>query len=76
MRPLGKHQREKLIALASFGHFQVVACDVTRSLVKRGLLRECEPDAFVGVTAAGLRFIADEMDAGRLKNEPDKRPQP
>lgn len=70
MRPLGKHQRDKLLALAAFGRFQVVACDVTRSLVKRGLLREWGDGAFVGVTAAGLRAVADELDSGRLVNSP------
>jgi len=74
-RPLGKNQRSKIMMLASFGRFQVVPDAETRSLAKRGLVREWGDDAFVGITAAGFRLIADEMDAGRMENTPDLKPK-
>jgi len=42
-------------------------------------MAECAPDAFVHITAAGLRALADEADAGRLAlapKLPEKEPAP
>lgn len=47
----------------------VVACARSRSLTARGLLREAAPGAFVHITSAGLRALADAADAGRIRLE-------
>lgn len=62
---LGKNQRERLTALGCPSTAQVVGCDVTRSLAKRGLLRS-DGDGFYCITPAGLRWLADELEAGRI----------
>lgn len=64
---LGKEQRKRLVALGSPGMAQVVGCKVTRSLVKRGLLRSYEDDSFACITPSGLRVLANEMEAGRVE---------
>jgi len=67
MRPLGAKQRNLLRMLANPANAAVVADAVSASLVRRGLLA-AEPDgSFAHVTAAGLRALADEIDAGRVE---------
>jgi hypothetical protein len=63
---LGKNQRERLTALGCPTTAQVVGCAVTRSLAKRGLLRS-DGDGFFCITPAGLRWLADELEAGRIE---------
>jgi hypothetical protein len=70
MRPLGKLQLERLLALASPSMLLVVGDDLSDSLIKRGLLKprlRRRPEAFHGITPAGLRVLADAYEAGQLK---------
>jgi hypothetical protein len=63
---LGKHQRDLLGKMAGIWLALVVGDKVSASLVKRGLLT-AEPDGSMAhITPAGLRLIADEIDAERL----------
>jgi hypothetical protein len=66
MRPLGKIQRELLYAMTC-GRFRVTSDSVCKSLVARGLMKShgLSDDSFFHVTPAGLRAIADDIDAGR-----------
>lgn len=72
-RPLGKHQRDLLAALAGVTMALVVGDKLSDSLVRRGLLA-AEPDGSCAhITPAGLRAIADEIEAGRVEMfRPDK----
>lgn len=63
---LGKNQRERLTALGCPSTAQVVGCKVTRRLAELGLLRSKE-DGFFCITPAGLRWLADELEAGRIE---------
>lgn len=75
---LGKHQLRLLITLASPGTRMVVADAVSASLERVGLVKAHSPAApakppakaipagMVGITPAGLRRLADELEAGRL----------
>lgn len=68
MKALGKRQEQRLAALA-LGSFQIVASDrVAQSLARRGLTKAAgrDADAFHRITPAGLRALADAMQAGRL----------
>lgn len=67
---LGHRQLARLRSLSA-NYVQVVACPLTRSLTRRGLLAEAEPGGFVHITAAGLRALADAADAGRISLAPD-----
>ncbi len=80
MRPLGKHQLERLMGLASPSCLMVVGDAVSRSLVKRGLLMPYfpdKPDAWHRITPSGLRVLAEAFEAGQLdqfmKSFPPKR---
>lgn len=68
MRPLGKNQLQRLMGLGSPGCLLVVASDkVSKSLVARGLTKPRfadSPDAWHGITPAGLRALADALEAG------------
>jgi len=79
MTRIGPRQRALLAISARPGTAFILANPVTRSLCRRGLMAECAPDAFVHITAAGLRALADEADAGRLAlapKLPEKEPAP
>lgn len=68
-RPLGKLQLERLMGLASPGFLMVVGDPVSKSLVKRGLLKPHfpdKPDAWHRVTPDGLRALADALEVGHL----------
>lgn len=65
MRPLGSKQLSLLQSLTC-GFSVVIADEVTRSLCKRGLMKEAMPGAFVSVTADGYRAVADAMDRGLI----------
>lgn len=70
MRPLGKLQLELLLGLASPSLGLIVGDDISKSLVKRGLLKprfRNRPDAWHGITPAGMRALADAYEAGKLK---------
>lgn len=66
-RPLGPRQLEVLLLLASPTTLLLTPDHAARSLVGRGLLArerlDCEA---LRITPAGLRQLADEMEAGRL----------
>jgi hypothetical protein len=69
MRPLGKLQLERLMGLASPSCLMVVGDAVSKTLVKRGLLKPHFPDnqdAWHRITPAGLRALAEAFDAGHL----------
>lgn len=68
---LGKLQSQFLAGMV-LGRFLIVPNEQSRALCRRGLMRENgAKGGFVGVTAAGLRWLADEMDAGRIENKPN-----
>jgi hypothetical protein len=63
---LGRRQREVLARLGGVTMALVVGDKMSASLVRRGLLI-AEPDgSFARITAAGLRVLADELEAGRV----------
>lgn len=64
---IGDRQLETLVALGSPTMTLLAPGPETRSMVKNGLLRQRAPnEGAVCITAAGLRKMADEMDAGRV----------
>jgi hypothetical protein len=68
-RPLGKLQLELLMGLSSPSMMMVVGSAVSKSLVKRGLLKPNfpdNPDAWHRITPTGLRVLADAYEAGEL----------
>ena len=67
MTRVGPKQRD-LLARMCVGRAVVVGDALTRSLCRRGLMKAHRGDDVVTVTAAGLRALADEMDAGRVPN--------
>ena len=70
MRPLGKLQLERLLGLASPSMMLIVGDSVSKSLVKRGLLRanfSDKPDAWHRITPAGMRVLADAYEAGQIE---------
>jgi len=78
MARLGQHQLESLMSVASPTMLMVTPGKVERGLVAAGLLVERRVFGpplpgkplcgAVGISAAGLRRLADEMDAGRVAN--------
>ena len=76
---LGPHQTAKMQGLV-LGRFQICPDAQTRALCKRGLLAAFgagnTSDGFIGVTPAGLRWLADEIDAGRIDPRPKFPPPP
>jgi hypothetical protein len=70
MTPLGKNQLERLCGLASPSSLMIVGDGVTLSLAKRGLLapkKLDDPNAWLQITPAGLRVLADAFEAGLLE---------
>jgi hypothetical protein len=66
-RPLGKHQRGLLANLAGVWMGLMAGDKLSAGLVRRGLLA-AEPDgSWAHITPAGLRAVADEIDAGRVE---------
>lgn len=65
---LGKNQLEMLTVLGCPGRFLVVPDKLSDSMVKRGLLHSV--DGFVCITPAGLRALADAVEAGTVKQQP------
>ncbi len=70
-RPLGKNQIERLLGLASPSLLLIVGGDsLSQSLVKRGLLAskaKNDPKAWLQITPAGMRALADAFEAGLLE---------
>lgn len=68
---LGKNQLERLLGLASPSMLLVVGDGrVVASLVKRGLLapkKKSDPMAWLQITPAGMRALADAMETGQLE---------
>jgi hypothetical protein len=68
MTRIGPDQLQTLIMLASPMCTMLTADRSSRALVKRGLLRlERKGYEASVITPAGLRALADEMEAGRVK---------
>lgn len=68
-RPIGKVQLETLVGLASPSCLMVVGSAVSKSLVKRGLLKPYfpdTPDAWHRITPEGMRVLADAYENGDL----------
>lgn len=69
-RPLGKNQLERLLGLASPTALLVVGDGrEVAALVKRGLLKPKKPEspmAWLQITPAGMRALADAFEAGQL----------
>ena len=69
MRRLGKLQLERLMSLASPSCLMVVGDSISKSLVRRGLLKPNfpdKPDAWHRITPSGMLALADAYDAGLL----------
>ena len=73
---VGNKQLEWLIVLASPNCRRVSVDPMMASMIKRGLLRDYAPRkgriGGIGITSAGLRRLADEMDAGRVDEAIDR----
>lgn len=68
-RPLGRLQLERLMGLASPSCLMVVGDAVSKSLVRRGLLKPHFPDnpeAWHRITPSGMRALAEAYEAGQL----------
>ena len=65
---LGINQLRMLTLLGSPATLLLVGDAVSDSLVKRGLARQDKVRRGVVVTPDGLRRLADEMEAGRVKD--------
>lgn len=63
---IGKHQLRTLIMLGSPGCLLLTPGRSEQGMVARGLLRERAPGKACCITPAGLRALADEMEAGRV----------
>jgi hypothetical protein len=63
---IGKNQLCMLITLASPTMLLLTPGKAEAAMVRRGLLREREPGGALAITPAGLRALADEMEAGRV----------
>lgn len=75
---LGKNQLQRLMSLGSPTFLLIVGGDkVSRSLQARGLLVNHfpdNPDAWIRITPAGLRALADAHEAGLLNQFMTKFP--
>lgn len=66
-RQLGNRQRELLVSFR-VGSLLLTPNGVSRTLVARGLLREDKPGGSCCITPAGLRALADAMEAGQVQD--------
>lgn len=66
MSRLGTRQIRRLCILASAALGLLTPGRTDRSLVARGLFRERKPNGAIVITPAGLRALANEMEAGRV----------
>lgn len=65
---VGSRQLSYLIMLGSPTCTLVVGDTVTDAMVRRGWLRQDRPRVGICITPAGLRALADEMEAGRVRD--------
>lgn len=65
---VGKRQIELLITLATPNRLLVVGDKISDALVRRGMLKEDQERCGIGITAAGLRALADAMDRGEVSD--------
>lgn len=65
---IGKRQLDFLAIMAGTGNAVVVGDKLIRTLADRGCLRalSAKGDSFYTITSAGLRAVADALDAGTL----------
>jgi hypothetical protein len=71
---LGDKQIELLAALGCPTWSMICGDKMLRRLAALGLLRPLGDDSFFCITPAGLRALADALDAGRIKQSlPKKR---
>lgn len=66
-KPLGDKQIASLVFLTGLQRLLLTPGREDRAMIARGLLRMDEGRACC-ITAAGLRALADAMDAGRVKD--------
>lgn len=65
---IGPQQLQRLITLSSLGCMLIVGDRLSESLVRRGLLADDGKGDWCRITPAGLRALADEMEAGRVED--------
>lgn len=65
--PLGSRQIERLVTLACPAWLLVTPLRRDQALVRRGLLR-ADDGGRLCITPAGLRALADAMEAGRVQD--------
>lgn len=70
-RPLGKEQMKLLGELACPSRMLPVPDPVSMSLKRRGLLRDTEVGGGAVITPAGLRLLADLLEAGKVRTFDD-----
>ncbi len=63
---VGRKQLETLVMLGSPTMSMVVPGKTERGLIERGLLKVGESGGFACITPAGLRVLADAMEAGKV----------
>jgi hypothetical protein len=67
---LGKNQLQRLLGLASPSSLLVVGDKLSATLVRRGLLKPkdgTDRNAWLQITQAGMRVLADAFEAGLLE---------
>lgn len=74
-RPLGCRQRYLLRLMVDPNRFLIYGNRVADSLARRGLVKPHGRDGRSGyqITPAGLRHVADEMEAGTMTFDPPAR---
>jgi hypothetical protein len=65
---IGAKQLEILIILATPDRAMIVPGKTERGLIQRGLLKVEDNGGFARITPAGLRALADAMEAGRVED--------
>lgn len=68
---IGPHQLRTLVMLASPTMIMPAPDAGARAMVRRGLLRLRPDGSSVCIAAAGLRALADAMEAGRVESALD-----
>jgi F0F1-type ATP synthase epsilon subunit len=63
---VGKVQLQTLVMLGSPTMSMIVPGKAERAMIARGLLKCSATGGFACITPAGLRVLADEMEAGRV----------
>lgn len=76
MTRLGRRQLDRLAGMAHIGAALIVPDDISRALCRRGLLQATgdlpkTEGSMIVITPAGLRALADAMEAGLVAWRPD-----